>query len=392
MFIRKIRTTWLIALFVLQVSSLAHAGAFESYQLRPALSFSLPGSNSEGTSVMDALPDGRLVVVTTRATIFNPGPAELYLESAVGTRDFRYLGDLPLSTTDNIWYNPGAFIRVSPSAAGTKIAIGNSSYSVGVFDAASLIVPASAPSIGTAAPVSVTWHQPSSSAFLSSASWYNDQYLAIANAPFGGPANLYMLDTQTGNTKLVVAGPGSGASSGIAFDAANNLLYGNGYDYSANGETGELRRFDPSNWQSVAFGADPALAFTAGENLGEILSANSLAFDDEGNLLIGGGDSFGSDPTKKNFFAIADLLPDGTVGTIRQFDPDSGYNANSYSLTLNRATGEILAFDPFGSNPSQVFVVTIPEPTTTVLVLCAAAGLLIGKRRSLASVRRSQRS
>ena len=381
MFHSTTRSCLLLTIVLLTVSAIARGSAFEDYQLRPALQFSLPGSHPQGTSVMDALPDGRLLVITTRANTFNPGPAELYLEDGVGTRDFRYLGDLPLSATDNVWFNPGAFLRVSPSAVGAKVAVGNSSLSVGVFDVADLVIPGAAPAIGTIAPVNIDWFAPDDSTFLSAAAWYDNRYLALGNAAFGGPAKLSIFDTQALTAELVIDGPANGANGGIGFDAAGNLFTGNGFDFSSNGETGEIRRFEAADWQDVAFGPDPPLGFTAGTILGEILSANGLLFDGDGNLLVSGGDSFGSDPSKKNFLAIAKLLPNGLIDTIRQFDPDAGSASNSYSLMLNRATGEILAFDPFGSDPRAAFVIAVPEPASAVLAIMAMLTLLRPRRR-----------
>jgi hypothetical protein len=69
--------------------------------------------------------------------------------------------------------------------------------------------------------------------------------------------------------------------------------------------------------------------------------------------------------------------------------------ANAEDLYFNLSSSDVGAF---GMNTPAFFAMdnlilqVVPEPTTTVLILCAAAGLLIGKRRSLASVTRSPRS
>lgn len=380
-------TLFLVSGFALLTAyATAHAGAFESYQVRTALEFSLPGSMNGGLSVMEALPDGRLVVVTTRASGFNPGPAELYLENGVGTRDFRYLGDLPLSGADPVWYNPGAFISTSRNTSGVvSVAVGNSSFSVGVFDASQLIVPGSAPSIGTAAPVAVDWYLPDDTLFVSGGTWYDNRYLMLASGSFGSPSALTQLDTNSSPASpvnpTVVSGPTNGASSGIGFDAAGNLYYGNGYDYGTfgAGDTGQINRYDLATWQAALVGVP--LSFGAGSDITQLLSANWLSFDAEGNLIVGGGNSFGSDPNSKNFLALVKLMPDGTVDSIRTFDPDTGNSSNSYSIVLNRATGEILAFDPFGSDPRQVFVISVPEPASVSLAGIALALLLWRKRR-----------
>ena len=69
--------------------------------------------------------------------------------------------------------------------------------------------------------------------------------------------------------------------------------------------------------------------------------------------------------------------------------------ATAQDLYFNLASSDV---GTFGMNTPAYFAMdnlllqSVPEPTTTVLILCAAAGLLIGRRRSLASVARSLRS
>ena len=81
--------------------SRATASQFDSYEHLPARDFLLPTvlSNLQGGALMDNLPDGRLVMVTTRESApFTTSGVELRIETAVGSRNFRYVGDLPLAS------------------------------------------------------------------------------------------------------------------------------------------------------------------------------------------------------------------------------------------------------------------------------------------------------
>src|SRR5205085_11381418 len=108
---------------------------------RPDLDFTIPSiapadGTFQGGTLIDNLPDGRLLLITTRDQGSGFGTAEIRLESAAGSHAFGYVADLPLPATDAIWWNPGGFLKVSQSTG--LAAVGNSSYSVGVFDTAQL--------------------------------------------------------------------------------------------------------------------------------------------------------------------------------------------------------------------------------------------------------------
>jgi hypothetical protein len=357
----------------------ATAGLLESYEHRPGRDFLLPAvlANLQGGVQMDNLPDGRLVMVTTRESApFTTAGVELRVETAVGSRDFRYLGDLPLPAVDAAWPNPGGFLAISQNNSGVvRVAFGNSNYSVGILDAAALTIPAVAPAVGTPAPVAVKWFDSlgfnlsASGNFLATGAWRNNTELAIASGDFvNSQLNLLDVTSPVGNptVPLRINGP-AGASGGIAFDEDGDLYYGVGFGVGV----GNIRKFDKASWPTTTQN------FTAGELQASALSAAWLQFDTDENLLVGGGNFFGSGQI--NFFAI--FGGPSYSGAPRTFDPDTGSSSNTYSLVYNDATGEILAWDNFGSNPRQVFVIapeTVPEPATVIMFALGAVVLGAG--------------
>jgi hypothetical protein len=87
-----------------------------------------------------------------------------------------------------------------------------------------------------------------------------------------------------------------GASGGLAFDADGNLVTGIGYD-AMGARTGEITVFAAADVDTaLAMGAGGALDYEDDGYLvaNNLSSAASLGFDADGNLLVGGGDVFGT--------------------------------------------------------------------------------------------------
>ncbi len=111
-----------------------------------------------------------------------------------------------------------------------------------------------------------------------------------------GTSYIYAIDTESSsqNEITLIIGPIPGASAGLAFDAHGNLVTGIGWDPDDQ-RTGELRIFGASKIDDALGGGGSLDYGVDGEVVAEgILSAAFLGFDDDGNLLVGGGDVFGT--------------------------------------------------------------------------------------------------
>lgn len=385
-FILPSNIRWALILAGLAVASTTtpasvSAETFTDYEHRPAQDFTLPAvlSGSQGGTLLDILPDGRLVMMTTRLSGFDTDGVELRIETAVGARDFRYVGDLPLPGGDPLWFNPGGFLTINNDVTNPRIAIGNSNYSLAVLEANQLN---SLPTLlaPVAAPLTITWFEnlgadlPVGESFVAAAAWRDATTLAVASGTgFGGESHLHLLDVTSSPgspTIALVIDNAPAETGGITFDANGNAYFGVGFGANV----GDIRRFDTSAWPTPQNFADGTLVTT-------LLSTGWIQFDAEGNLLVGGGDLFGS-TGQLNYFAIENPL-----GLQRLFDPDTAHPANGYNLAYNPVTGEILVWDNFGTDPQQVFLFaaeTVPEPATWAMmgIGLAVFGTAVATRRS----------
>lgn len=356
------------ATFLSFASSTARADAFSDYALTGT--FTLPSA----ISVFDTLPDGRIIAVDVD---------HVFVESAVGSRVFTLLGVLPGADVGPFG---AAFVRVSPN--GTKIAVGNnggasfSSYHVGVFAFPAL---------------TGSWY----TASHFDAEWFDNRHLAVSS----GGISVTMLDTQSANPMTpmnpVVIDDIGGASAGVTVDGQGRLLTGDGFSAT---ETGLVKAFSTTDWMPALSGGSPADFQLDGVDIVDVLSGASLGLDLEGNLHVGGGDFAGGGDV--NFVALARasavqaaMTGGGPVNVsdpaeLRMLDPDTVSTSNFYSVTANRATGE-LYLQSFGDSTVHVYFApaAIPAMSTWGLIAAGIAVSIAGvaaQRRQRAPATRVQ--
>lgn len=318
------------------------------------------GSGSFDTRA-DFLPDGRRVAVTGNS-VYIESAARSGVYDVVGVLDAAEMG----SSTDP------AFIRVSPD--GSRIAIGGGFMKpVAVFATSSLGGPGSPSALTSGAVASYfdVGHY--------DAEWQDSSHLALSAGDFGSPAYVSLLDVSSNTNApvnpVIISGI-MGFSAGIAFDAAGRLYTGNGYDADpkTGSGTGTIRAFAPSLWAGGAADFE-----TAGSLIGEVLSAGTMHFDLDGNLIVAGGEAgvdFGYVGVINADAIAAALAGSGPIDpsdllTLRRLDP-LGTGSGYFSANFDPSTGELFVID------GTRWYATIPAP--------AAAGLLVVA--GTASVRR----
>ena len=337
------------ALLCLAAASSASAG-INDYAL--SRTFALPPANNAAanTVLFDDLADGRLLALNE---------TQLLVETAVGSGSFTPVGSVPNFAPT---FGP-SFLTISPD--GTRAAAGsNGGGYVTVFD--------------TAAPANAVNFNGGDF----DATWIDNGRLAVSNA-----SGVQVLDTAAGTFTTVIGNVG-GASAGVALDAAGNLYTGNGFDTAPGGsETGTIKSFAPSQWQSALTGGAAADFESGGTLVGDLLSAGPLGFDAEGNLFVGGGDFFGASPDAGYAGLIAAdavgsvfVTADSSPAVLRKFvSPQSTVDGfQSPIWTYNDATGE-LYLRYFGDGTVSVYAV--PEPSSLALLGLGSLALLARRRR-----------
>jgi hypothetical protein len=207
----------------------------------------------------------------------------IYIQSAVGSSTWT-----KIATVDDVM-DPG-FIRISPS--GNKIALGlGYEQSILVFNSTLL-------NTGTPdAPVDLS----DSDEVLDfcenhyDAAWVGEDHIVINGGEWvvegeSALSGVVALDiTSDSNATEGVCGSIPGASSGIAVDKNNNLIFGIG----AGANTGELKIWPADTWWAGNGPVSTPLIYNGPEGLKfahQVLSAAYLGFDGEGNLHVGGGE------------------------------------------------------------------------------------------------------
>ena len=338
--------------------AMALAGAFEGYALES--SFELPQANC----VFDPLPDGRVIALCGR---------DLYLEDAAGAGSFTVCGTIPAGIdVPTLWAS--AFLRVSP--AGSAIAVGNGggSQAPGYDDFQLGILPFPALTGGD-------WY----SVEHFDAEWYDESRLAITARPVPPTSVVTVLDVRTSpadpDNPAVIDNIG-GSSGGITFDGDGNLYTANGFQSDGPSGTGLVKVFAHAAWTAALAGGAPLDFESGGLEVVDILSGNSLGFDAEGNMHVGGGDYYaGID--EEDFVAVvrATAVADAVAGLgpvdpsdptdVRRLDPDEPNDNNFFSAGYNANTRELLIAD-FGA--STVYVYTAPADSVPAV---SAWGMIV---------------
>jgi len=329
----------------------ASAQRFPGY--RYAYSFTLP----TGAGPFDILNDGRVITLVG---------AKVYVETRPGSHGFTQTRTLPAADFPSFG---AAFIRVSPDE--TQIAVGNnggtsfSHYQVGVFDVDSLM-----------------------GAWLAAnhldAEWIDNAHIALTAGDFGSPSAVTVLDTASPNplspTNITIIDNIGGASGGIAFDSAGNLYTGNGFQTSGPSGTGAVKAFPHAAWTAALKGGPPLDFEEGGVLVVDVLSASPLAFDRQGDLLVGGGDF--SSSTDTDFVALvrASAVANALSGMgpvdssnpdqVRRLDPDAANDFNYFSVNYDSTLGRLYVRDS-GSATVHTYmdVSTIPTHPFAVRVL-----------------------
>ncbi|HYE01601.1 MAG TPA: hypothetical protein VD963_00045 [Phycisphaerales bacterium] len=355
-------TAWGLGVFGLSGAVSAQGGALHTYgQTWRAIAMPPTGAGSSQLAG-DVLPDGRIVAVTGMS---------VFVESGVGTGTFDVVALLdPGAIGGNGAVDPG-FVRVSPD--GARLAIG------GGFGKPVVVAPLAA--LGT--PGAPTLLGPGQASFYPVANydgaWAGPTQLGLTSGVFGAPAQVTVLDVtspvQAPTNTPVIVNIG-GASAGIAFDAAGRLYTGNGFDLGPGGSgTGTIRAFDPALWMSGA----PADFEASGTLIGTMLSASSLGFDLEGNLLVGGAD-FAAGETGYLGVAGAAALAAALAGLgpvdienpaefLRLTPP--GSTQLYFGSAFNPVTGELYLTATDFFTGTTTWYATVPGPGAAVL-LCLA--------------------
>lgn len=315
-------------------SRVVWATVFELYAIHPGLQFELPTLEPLGAqapTAFDVLADGRLIVLATDDADGIPrnasaGTPELYIESAIGSRDFQYVGSLPLpSTAPSIaWPDFGAsFLSISPS--GQQAVVGNNNGRIGVFSTVNLVPGGSIPA--------VDWFQIDHF----DAEWFDEQIMVISNS-----SGVVAWDMNTSSSETIVSG--ILASAGIALDSQGHLYAAEGFGT----HIGKIKKFEQRDWQMARTAG--ALSFTSGVDVVSFSSASSLQFDGEDNLAIGGGIAFGQPFSQSNALGLYSL----SQGTLREFDPNTAQQnaGNFYVVRYNHITGELYVNEPFSLDSS----------------------------------------
>lgn len=315
-----------------------------------------------GTEAFGFGPDGRAVATVA---------GEILGQDAVNGSSFSRMGGIDAALVPSYG---ASFIEVSPD--GSRIAIGDNGLSglVHLLDATAL---KSAPGSNTA-PVSVGVAQ-NSAAF-----WHDDGTLfTVGSEGFGAASFVVEITGVAGPTpsvRTVVANIG-GAPGGVS--TRDGWLYtGNGFDNGPGGsETGEVRAFPISGFASMALDFE-----ASGISVADALSAGNLGFDALGNLLVGGGDFFGSGDA--GYAAVIDWGAIGAALAGGGIAPDSaelrlvpGSEFDFYGVRANPVTGEVLV-NFFGSDTVFRYA-AVPGPGGSALVFIVVS--MAGRRRRAGS-------
>jgi len=282
MFARVLPRALLVALTLLALVTPVRA-ADGGYATQASYSLTLPASDLSYTTSADVFPGTvttRIDGFALRGRFLAATGRTIYLQKNFGADLW-----LPVATLGPDDTMDPCFIKISPD--GTKIGLGVGSYKpLFVFETSLLSVNAP-PNLRAAAGVKI-WDEN-----MYDGAWRGNRYLFI-NAGADAGSQIYAIDTNgTTGTPIEILPDIPGASGGLAFDAAGNLVTGIGYGYGA-AATGQLKIWTASSVDAALTGTGLAYTTTGKILIEGALSAASLGFDASGNLYVGGGDAFGS--------------------------------------------------------------------------------------------------
>lgn len=263
---------------VLIVTSVSAFAAGDDYTTKPSYNLTLPGSDlSYGTAADSFAADVTTSVsgYPLRGRFLAATGKDLFLQKNFGADVWLKVASVP----ENM--DPG-FIRIAPG--GAKIALGAGLYKpLYLFNSNALSV-ASPPDLSSLSGVKIFEE------IYFDAAWRGDRYLFINAGADNGGSEIYAVDSEGSTGRPIPILPDiPGASGGVAFDAAGDLVTGIGYG----DHTGQLKIWSSASISAALQGTTLSYA-TTGNVLAEgALSAASLGFDAHGNLYVGGGDAFG---------------------------------------------------------------------------------------------------
>ena len=253
------------------------------YSTKPTYSLTLPGSDlSYGTAadVFGANVSTKIDGYGLAGHFLAASGRTVYLQKNFGADLW-----LPVATLGPDQTMDPCFIKISPD--GKRVALGQGyGKPLFVFETALLSVSAP-PNLNTVFGVTI-WDEN-----LFDGAWRDNRYLFI-NAGADAGSQIYAVDTDgTTGAPIPILPDIPGASGGLAFDAAGDLVTGIGYGY-ADAPTGELKIWSASAVNAAVAGTPLAYGTTGQILIEGALSAANLGFDADGNLFVGGGDAFGN--------------------------------------------------------------------------------------------------
>jgi hypothetical protein len=272
---------------VLAIAGAASAADIPSYGSDDGYSISPPYDAGSFSSTMTAFP------IATKRTVGGYPLASRLLAASGRTvslqKTFGASDWLPVATiAESDPSMDPCFVVVTPN--GEKVALGTGFVKpLYVFSASLLSV---------ANPVVLTTSASARRYDLEyySAAFRDNRYLFLnVGGKRLGLSYVSVIDTESPGSepKLLVADI-PGASAGITFDAHGNLVTGIGWD-EKDVRAGEVALFDAAAIDA-ALATGSSLEYDADERVlaTDLLSADSLGFDGDGNLYVGGGDVFGT--------------------------------------------------------------------------------------------------
>lgn len=313
-------------------------------QPSPAIpAYTLIGQFPLGRGAWDFGPDGR---------IFQIRGQDIYRQNEVSGATFSRLGSVPDGTVSGFG---ASFLSVSPD--GSTLAVGDNNFnaqaSVHFVSAAALTAAASTPTTRVLCPnFDAAWDGNELYVTGADSATFNSELYRIT---FSGAVATPVRQTLVRDIGL--------ASGGVAV-RAGTLVTGTGFGSAAQ-PTGQIRAF-----ATGSLSGNSPVAFASGSLVTTALSASPLGFDGVGNLLVGGGDSFGG-TTDIGYAAVIDLANPDPSRWLRLTPAGSDI---AYSVAFNQAAGELLVI-----GGGTAFRYAIPTPAAAAVM--AMAGLAAARRR-----------